>query len=73
MGSDNGRISCPSFPGDDFTKSTDVMVVLASKRVGTMLFLRMSTAVDIEAARSAYVAIGLAGMGRSTRTYAACL
>jgi hypothetical protein len=49
------------------------MVMLASNRVDTMLFLRMSTAVDIEAARSAYVAIGLAGMRRSTRTYAACL
>lgn len=54
-----------SFYGDDFTGSTDAMEVLASNNVDTMLFLRVPTKADIEAARGAYAAIGIAGMSRS--------
>ncbi len=54
-----------SFYGDDFTGSTDVMEVLASNGLDTLLFLHRPEAKDIAVACERFAAIGIAGISRS--------
>ena len=53
------------FYGDDFTGSTDAMEALAVGGVDTLLFLRTPDVAEIDAARSRYAAVGIAGISRS--------
>lgn len=54
-----------AFYGDDFTGSTDAMEVLATHHLDTLLFLRVPTSAEIDAARERFAAVGIAGISRA--------